>query len=288
MSDTDWRPLHPIDPTRLSAARHQAHYAAQWLARTARAFVAPRPDDEHTNLGWEPTITGFTTHPLTDGSLLGLNITELRLVLFDVSGTDVAASFALNGQPDTAARRWLGEQLAARGFEATALDEPSPYEMPPHPIASGAAYDSASLGDALATLANWFANGQSSLDRIHRQLMTGGLAASPLRCWPHHFDLATLTTLPAKSGGATRYVGTGLSPGDGYYDEPYFYVSLYPAPAATTLPPLPKPGHWHSYDFTAAVTTAHEILACRTPQAETENVLRVAVATALAVLGMSS
>jgi hypothetical protein len=44
----------------------------------------------------------------------------------------------------------------------------------------------------------------------------------------HHFDLATLTTLPARNADATGYVGVGLSPGDEYYDEPYFYVSVYP------------------------------------------------------------
>ena len=54
-------------------------------------------------------------------------------------------------------------------------------------------------------------------------------------------------------------MGVGFSPGDHYYDEPYFYVSLYPAPPATTLPALSF-GHWHSHDFTSGIATASRIL----------------------------
>jgi hypothetical protein len=51
MSGLDWRPLQVSDQQRLSMARLQAHHAAQWLARAARAYVPPQPDDGHTNLG---------------------------------------------------------------------------------------------------------------------------------------------------------------------------------------------------------------------------------------------
>jgi hypothetical protein len=42
IDQAEWRPLHAIDTARLSEARLQAHYAAQWLARAARAYVPPR------------------------------------------------------------------------------------------------------------------------------------------------------------------------------------------------------------------------------------------------------
>jgi len=37
----------------LHAARLQAHYAAQWLSRAARAYVPAEPHDRHTSLGWD-------------------------------------------------------------------------------------------------------------------------------------------------------------------------------------------------------------------------------------------
>jgi len=55
------------------------------------------------------------------------------------------------------------------------------------------------------------------------------------------------------------------SPGDEYYDEPYFYVSDYPEPDPAALPSLPTLGHWHLRDFVAAVATAHKIVGGQEP-----------------------
>jgi hypothetical protein len=108
-------------------------------------------------------------------------------------------------------------------------------------------------------------------------MMGRKLATSPVRCWPHHFDLATLITLPARNACATEYIGVGLSPGDDYYDEPYFYVSAHPEPDPAALPSLPILGHWHLRDFIAAVATFHKITAAKNQQVETDNFLRAAV-----------
>jgi hypothetical protein len=154
--------------------------------------------------------------------------------------------------------------------------------MPAHAISQGAAYGSADLTDALAKLAAWFGNATLLLGSI-RQMIGRKLTASAVRCWPHHFDLATLTTLPARNPDATGYVGAGLSPGDEYYDEPYFYVSVYPEPDPAALPSLPMLGHWHLHDFMAAIATAHKIVAAKNQQAETEHFLRAAIDGAIKV-----
>jgi hypothetical protein len=282
--ESDWMPLRGIDQRRLSEARLQAHYAVQWLGRAARAYVPPQPDDEHTNLGWDGALDGFTTHPLKDGAWLSLKITDLTLALHVGEGRTQVQSFSLDGRSDAQARQWLSEQLGAQGLDAHALDAPSPYEMPAHAISQGAAYGPAGLSDALDELAAWFANATLLIGSIQRQMIGRKLAASPARCWPHHFDLATLTTLPARSPDATRYVGAGLSPGDEYYDEPYVYVSVYPEPDPAALTSLPTLGHWHLRDFVAAVATAHKILAAKNPQAETDEFLRAAVDGAIKIL----
>lgn len=284
MRGPNWMPLRGVDQRRLSEARLQAHYAVQWLARAARAYVPPQPDDEHTNLGWDGALDGFTTHPLKDGAWLSLKITDLTLALHVGEGRTHVQSFSLDSRSDAQARRWLSEQLGARGLDAHALDAPSPYDMPAHAISQGAAYGPAGFSDALDELAAWFGNAALLLGSIQRQMIGRKLAASPLRCWPHHFDVATLTTLPARNPDATRYVGAGFSPGDEYYDEPYFYVSVYPEPDPAALPNLPTLGHWHLHDFVAAVATAHKIVAAKNQQAETDEFLRAAVDGALKVL----
>ena len=280
MRDPAWASLSGIDPQRLREARLQAHHAVQWLARAARAFVPPQHDDGHTNLGWDRALGGFITHPMTDGARLSLRLTDLALALH--MPETAALPFPLKGRPDVDARRWLGQQLAKRGLDAKALDTPAPYEMPTHPLSQGATYAAAGLKDALAELAAWFGNAALSLGVVHDRLVARKLAASPVRCWPHHFDLATLTTLAARD--PTGYVGAGLSPGDDYYDEPYLYVSVYPKLDPAMLPTLPPLGHWHLRDFTGAVVTARSIAAAGNPQAETDDFLQAAVESALKVL----
>ena len=202
MHGSDWVPLRGIDQRRLSEARLQAHYAVQWLARAARAYVTPQPDDGHTNLGWDGALGGFTTHPLKDGAWLSLKITDLTLALHVGEGRTQVESFSLDGRSDAQARQWLSEQLGAQGLDAHALDAPSPYEMPAHAVSQGAAYGPAGLSDALDELATWFGNAALLIGTIQRQMIGRKLAALPARCWPHHFDLATLTTLLARRGHA--------------------------------------------------------------------------------------
>jgi hypothetical protein len=249
-----WKPLRTIERHRLTQARLAAHYTAQWLARTARAYIEPKADDSHTNLGWDRALGGLTTHPLPDGSRLTLRIVDLTLRLLGQNESELS----LEDRSDADVRAWLGSRLNAKGLDSFALDRPLPYDMPASPTASGARYQLGELRSALAELSGWYDNASPALDDVRHQLVARGLRAPPVRCWPHHFDLDTLVYFSARSDN-TRTMGVGFSPGDEYYDEPYFYVSIYPAPAVNTLPALPV-GHWHTHDFRAAVLTAGRIL----------------------------
>ena len=284
MQTPSWRDLRGVDPLDLGEARLQAHYAAQWLARAARAYIPALPDDSHTNLGWIDAIGGFETHRLHHGSHLGLGVADHALV-FTAAGQGVAgASFPLAGCTDAQARIWLRTQFTVRGLKPDALDGASPYAMPAHPIAGGAPYGGKELAGAFGELAAWFANAEAALTTSRAQISAKGLPAPAPRCWPHHFDLATQVHFPTGDGKTTAYAGAGFSPGDHYYDEPYFYVSLYPAPDAATLPALPAIGHWHSQEFTAAVAPASKIVAAHDQQAGVAEFLAIAVDTAIATL----
>lgn len=282
MSTSHWRPLGRVDFARLREARLQAYYAAQWLARVARAYIAPRPDDGHTNLGWDNGFDGFTTHPLKDGTRLGLRIPDLTLALLE--NNRISQSLPLNGRTEAEARAWLGRQMAALDLKPGALDTPLPYELPPHPLAQGGAYEAAKLAEPLCELAAWYANGFCALGAIMRRLVARGLPAPEVRCWPHHFDLDCLTVVGDGAPYVAPTMGAGFSPGDHYYDEPYFYISLYPRPDASMLPCLQALGHWHMQDFLAALVPASRIVTARDRQGETEAFLHAAADEIVKVL----
>jgi len=266
MRSAGWLPLDRLDTARLHGARLQAHHAAQWLARAARAYIPPCPDDSHTNLGWDSAFGGLVTHPLPGGARLGLKIAGLRLMLIDTAG-DAMDSLSLDGRSDADVCTWLGEKVSARDLDHRALDAPLPYMLAP-----ACTYTIAGLADGLTELETWFSNADAMLDAVRRQAIARKhLDVPPVRCWPHHFDLDTLATV-----APGRTTGIGFAPGDEHYDEPYFYVSLYPAPDVSALPRLPAIGHWHTKNFTAAIAPANRIVEAADQGAAVADFLRAA------------
>jgi hypothetical protein len=270
-----WRPIRPCDPARLSAARQQAHHATQWLARTARAYVPPRPDDSHTSLGWDDAFGGLMSHPLPDGTRLGLRVADLTLALCEPDAGPPTDLFPLAGRCDPEACAWLMGHAGMRNLDPGALDAPLPYMLMER--AAGGTY--AVDAEALGQLATWFSNAKGALDAVSEAITARKLAAPPVRCWPHHFDLDTLVTV-----APGRTTGVGFEPGDDYYDEPYFYVSIYPAPDLGRVPALPPVGHWHTQNFTAAIAPAQRIVAAPDQGAAVAAFLRAATDATIAAL----
>jgi hypothetical protein len=272
---TTWRPIRTFDRTRFAAARLQAHHATQWLARTARAYVPPRPDDSHTSLGWDDAFGGLMSHPLPDGTRLGLRFAELTLALCGPDASAPLDTFPLAGRCDPDACAWLMGHAGMRNLDPGALNNPLPYMLAERETAGVYTVDA----DQLALLAAWFSNADAALGAVRGAIVARKLDAPPVRCWPHHFDLDTLVTV-----APGRTSGVGFEPGDDSYDEPYFYVSLYPAPAVGRLPAPPPVGHWHTQNFTAAIAPAQRILAAPDQGAAVAAFLRAATDATIAAL----
>jgi hypothetical protein len=284
---TEWNRERMDDRRRqgLRAARLEAHYAAQWLGRLGGAFIPPQPDYSHTSMNWDESLSGFTTNALKDGTRFGVRIGDLTFVFLGKDGKRTE-SYPLGGHTDKDVREMLGRELGKRGLDVRALDKIAPYEIPPHAIAEGAPYELLKVSGFLGELARWFSDAHAALDKIRRDMTARSLSASPVRCWPHHFDIATLISLDEGGGEHGRSVNAGLSPGDEHYDEPYYYVSPHPYPAPAALSALRSPlGHWHTRDFTAAIAPASKIVASKERKAETEAFLHEAVEAAIKALG---
>jgi hypothetical protein len=194
--------------------RLQAHWAAQ-----AVAAVGAHPE---TNFYWD---NGREALIAIDGKS-GLRIRDLTLLYGD-------ETFPLAG-------RTLEE-----GFEFFASRVGKKLECPTHKftdhaVAHGAPFapDSADL----QRLASLYATANCELKRI-----------GEVRCWPHHFDIATLLTV-----GAGRTIGIGLSPGDELYEDPYWYVSPYPYPEDRDNTPALPSGFWNQQPWFGAVLMADD------------------------------
>lgn len=259
---TDWGALGKIDPRTLGEARALAHHAVQWLTRLARANLAPRPDDSHSSLVWDGSLRALVTHDLLAPSAviyrLGLVLESLTLIF--VEGPTVVGDFGLDSRTDADARDWIDG--TARQFDLHSTGKiATPYTISSHPVDSGGTYAYGPARAALAELARWFNAADEILQETRVRLASIVPGPSPVRCWPHHFDIATLVTLRAGDPETVPAIGIGMSPGDNYYAEPYFYLSPWPAPSNAALPALSAPGRWHTEGFTGAIATATDVLA---------------------------
>jgi hypothetical protein len=261
-SHASWQRTGPVSRT-LSDTRVQLHWAAQAAAGIGRTLVLARPDDSHTSFRWDPA-SGTLLQECTDGTSGGLHIGSFSLITMRDGA--LVEELPLQG-------RTLDEGFAF--FErifGMRLRRPD-VRLPHHAVSSGAAFD-VDIED-LAELARHYSNAALICCTVFD-------SDQPVRCWPHHFDIAALLTLDG-NGDEARSIGVGLSPGDGSYAEPYYYVNGWPRPDASRLPALPS-GHWHTTDWTGAVLTATTIAeasdqekATRAFVAEAVNALRVAI-----------
>lgn len=261
-----WKRLGAVPPTELVDARLQLHHAAQVVASAGVTFLAPRPDDSHPNLGWVESLDALVGRSLPGTDVqVGLRVSDLSLLLVDGSGR-VSDVLALDGKTLEDGYAWLsaatvraGAELASEGLTRAA------YEIPGHATEGGAPFSCASH-DAFAELARWFANGHSALTGLAAR--TPG--ASEVRCWPHHFDLGALEIVATQPDGSlAKSIGTGFSPGDEGYAEPYWYVSPWPYPEPGALPALESGGHWHTEGYTSAILKGSDLVG-GTPEGQSD------------------
>ena len=234
-----WLDVDPGLATRLSDARLQLHHAAQLVAAMGISYLPKADDDSHTNMEW---IAGALASNVIGGRPFRLGVRPDPFALVVIGGDVELVSYSLHGKTINDAAAWVRGQITKLGVDASRYTLAKHYAIPPHPVARGVPFDTT---DAVAfeQLQRWYNDADGVLRSVAEE--RGG---SPVRCWPHHFDIATLLTI---APGQT--IGVGLAPGDGYYDEPYWYVNRYPAPSATPGNQLEGGGVWHSREWIGAV-----------------------------------
>ena len=264
----EWETLGAVDPRELVDARLQLHWAAQAASAVGKQLLPPRPDYSEQSFQWSRThralVQGLVEGERPFRSALRPSSPALLLV----GEGEILRELPLDGRTLDEMYDWMRdevEMLLGRPLEKP-LERPG--ELPAHTVGTGAPF-SAGEAEAFRELGRYFAN----LDRLLRRVEDRNPGASPVRCWPHHFDLATLILLdPEASSEEARSIGAGLSPGDGTYAEPYLYVLPWPKPEGRDLPDLRGGGRWHTEGWTGAVLEASSFTAAGSNGAQAQRI----------------
>lgn len=251
-----WHELGTVAPSDLASARIALHGAVQLVASFGQAHVEARPDYSQRSMTWNARESAFFSEATDAEDPLRVTV-RLRDVTASIrAGDAVVAERELGGGTLEDAYQWLEDELeGVQGKPRVQLGRPDNVILT-DPLAGGLSPEETE--GPFHELEVWFANSDAILSRA-RFLQPD---ATPVRCWPHHFDIATLVTIDPLLGAEDGpSIGVGMSPGDEGYPSPYFYVTPYPYPEAIDLAELPSGGHWHREGWVGAVLPAEALIA---------------------------
>jgi hypothetical protein len=252
-----WLRLGEVAPQLLGEMRLQLLWAAQLVAAVGMRRLAPRPDHSDMTMEW------LAGHELLVGARslrgrsvrVGLRVATFGLVVLDAMERPVD-EIALEGRTLGDVRAWLEAAIAERAGNPEPPLELPDYELPDHPVAGGRTFE-LQAADACIELARWYAGA----DVVLRELASITSSASAVRCWPQRLDLRTrIMVMPYADGQPERAISVGMSPGDVYYPEPYWYTEITPAPVDAQLPALSHGAQWRANGWTGTVLRARKLL----------------------------
>ncbi len=267
---TGWERLGGVPRARLVEARLQLHLAAQPAAAVGKLLLPHQDDFGELSFCWHAgdscLAQGTVTRPEAATPFRAALRPAAPALLLLGAGGGILRELPLGGRTIDEIYDWLAWTLAEILGGRLPGELEWPAGLPEHPLADGARFDAGDVA-AFAELARLFANA----DRALGAWAAARPGASPVRLWPHHFDIAALVPLPrigAAPGGAgdaaaareTRTIGAGMVPGDAGCPNPYFYVTPWPCPEHPELPPLPEGGAWNTDGWLGAILEASRFM----------------------------
>lgn len=246
----DWQLLTFPDLSDLSQAREQFHQAIQNVAAVGRSFLPPSEEDENANLEWDfslQRIAGrWVDADIKFRSSISLRKFEVYLVNEKL---ETISSIAMQGIRQRDVMVWLEHELSRLGADFSKINLTYPYTIPEYPTAKKEAFHVTNMA-AAKELGKLYHNTASLL----KSILATEENVSEVKCWPHHFDIAArITLLDTGDPETSRSINMGMSPGDKYYDEPYFYCSPWPYPTKNLMDISGLNAHWHQNEWVGAV-----------------------------------
>ncbi len=194
----------------------QIHLAAQYLAAAGISFLDKKEDDSHTNLGWEVDTNRLTTHSFgNDNNQVGLNFLSANLEWL-INGK---AESTINLQTSTHLEilNWLNSQVQKHNIDR-AYHYDFHYELPYPSISED--YKFQIDNKESKVYAEELNHAQVSFESF----LSENNLKSPIRVWPHHFDMGVYTQLDETGN---TFLAAGLAIPDTLVDGLYYYSSGY-------------------------------------------------------------
>ncbi|WP_109832789.1 hypothetical protein [Reichenbachiella versicolor] len=253
----NWQLLTPEALEDISEAREQCHQAIQNVAAVGRSFLDHKEDDSQANLEWDINLQRLVgrwveTEKLTFRSSFSINDFKVYLVSHNL---ETLASLALHNVKQTDVMIWLEHNLKELGLDFSKINLELPYKIPEYSPSKGKPFQVTNQ-KAFHELALIYHNA----NLILKDIIADYPESSKIRVWPHHFDQAgSIIKLNTGDTSTSKSISIGMSPGDKYYNEPYFYVTSWPYITEAPIKINETSAQWHEDDWAGLILTLSHI-----------------------------
>ena len=192
----------------------QIHLASQYLAAAGISFLPQMDDDSHINLGWDEENNRLTTHPFGKAEFqIGLNIKSGELEWLKNGRVVSKINVLTSTHKDLL--NWINREVLIHEIGKDYQYQFN-YDLPYAPIGNGDSFHF----DQEERLA--YIRLLTTAQRAFKGFLVDNDLASPIRLWPHHFDLGIYAQLNAEMG---LYLSAGLAISDSLVEDVYYYAS---------------------------------------------------------------
>jgi hypothetical protein len=215
-----WRPVSMVYNESFAESYNLMHQAAQFLAIAGKSVFPPHFDDSHTAFSWDyvnDCFAGAWMH-FNRSLRLELHPAELKLCIV-CYGRQQLTDLTLDKKTKKDIYSHLRQMLSEAGVTINHFITDMHYDIPRHDVCGGAKYRVIDPGHN-REICNYYSNGYLLLNLIKGK----NPFASPILCWPHHFDLSLDFPLNGPPSGQNAVISIGYAPADTQVNEPHYYI----------------------------------------------------------------
>ena len=243
----NWKTIRKEEVSNLIEARKALHQVVQLVSAFPRKILPADPTDESASLVWSEKLGGLQSNATDDDINVSIALSFVDFKLLILQGENLISELSMEGKSVNEGLEWLKSETSKLSQAGDQINLDLPYEIESYDY-SQALHSDVNAIDVYTAL---FSNSN--------QILQAGVSkwenAHDVRCWPHHFDLATLIPFQHdENGELTKSIGIGMSPGDDGINEPYFYVNIWPNVNYDELSKHSlENGHWNKKGWSGAV-----------------------------------
>ena len=249
--NSNWQLLTFPELEDITQAKELCHQAIQNVSAVGRNFLPKEQEDSQSNLEWDAKLQRLAGRWIETESITfrsSFSLIEFKVYLVD-KDLNTLSSISMQDKVQNDVMIWLEKELKEIGLESSHIDLAYPYKIPEYPTAKGKPFHIINFV-ALRELSRLYHNTAFILKELRKSEAT----MTHTRCWPHHFDIAArIVRLDTGDPTTSKSISLGMSPGDHYYKEPYFYATPWPYITEGLSDISHTLAHWHDEDWIGAV-----------------------------------